>query len=72
MVYGDFKDLPRRTASNKYYIIKHLILLKTQNMMGIKRAWLPCSNGLQIMLNSGLAEESHKPIIRNFEKWKVR
>ena len=50
MAYGDFKDLPRRTASNKYYIIKPLILLKTQNMMGIKRVWFPCSNGLQILL----------------------
>ena len=27
MVYGDFKDLPRRTAPAKYYVIKHLILL---------------------------------------------
>ena len=36
MAYGDFKDLPRRTASNiMYYIIKHLILLKIQNMMDI-------------------------------------
>ena len=37
MAYEDFKDLPRRTASDiMYYIIKHLILLKIQNMMDIK------------------------------------
>ena len=28
MAYGDFKDLTRRTASDKYCMIKHLILLK--------------------------------------------
>ena len=33
MTYVDFKDLPRRTASDK---IKHLILLKTRNVMDIK------------------------------------
>ena len=34
MAYQDFKDLTRRTASDKE--IKHLMLLKTQNMMNIK------------------------------------
>ena len=33
MAYGDFKDLARRTFSE----IKHLILLKILNMMGIKK-----------------------------------
>ena len=28
MAYGDFKDLTTRTASDKYCMIKHLILLK--------------------------------------------
>ena len=28
MAYGDFKDLTRKTASQKYCVIKHLILLK--------------------------------------------
>ena len=28
MAYGDFKHLTRRTASDKYCVIKHLILLK--------------------------------------------
>ena len=34
MVYGDFKDLGKRTAADKE--IKDLILLKIQNMMDIK------------------------------------
>ena len=36
MAYGDFKYLARRTASDEFYKIKHLILLKILNMMGIK------------------------------------
>ena len=34
MAYGDFKDLPGRMTSDKY-LIKHLVLLKIQNMMDI-------------------------------------
>ena len=33
MAYGGFKDLTTRTASNKYCMIKHLILLKILNMI---------------------------------------
>ena len=40
MVYGNFKDLPRRTVSDKVLCIKHLILLKIQNMMDIKKVLL--------------------------------
>ena len=36
MAHGDFKDLERRTAD----VIKHLILLKIQNMMYIKEVLL--------------------------------
>ena len=36
MAYEDFKDLPRRTAAGKDLVIKHLILLKFQNMMDSK------------------------------------
>ena len=42
MAYGDFKDLNRRTAANKVYVIKHLVLLKIRNMMDINvdlRQW---------------------------------
>ena len=37
---GDFKDLPEKRLLIKYYIIKHLILLKIQNMMDIKEVLL--------------------------------
>ena len=33
MAYGDFRDLNRRTSADK--VLKHLILLKIQNMMDI-------------------------------------
>ena len=36
MAYGDFKDLPRRTFDDKVLRIKHLTLLKIQNMMDVK------------------------------------
>ena len=39
MAYGDFKDLKKRTFSNKilrYKAIKHLIVLKILNMTDIK------------------------------------
>ena len=34
--YSDSKDLTKRTAADKILKIKHLIVLKIQNMMGIK------------------------------------
>ena len=40
MASGDFKDLARRTASDKVLRVKHLILLKILNMMDIKEALL--------------------------------
>ena len=39
MAYGDFEDLPRRTAAN-YYMIKQLIFLKILNMKDIKEVQL--------------------------------
>ena len=35
MTYGDFKDLPGRTALDKLLCDKHLILLKIQNITNI-------------------------------------
>ena len=35
MAYADFKDLASKQLIIKYYVIKHLILLKSQNMMDI-------------------------------------
>ena len=37
MAYGDFKDLTRRIATEKYCMIKPLTLLKDQNIMDIKK-----------------------------------
>ena len=35
MAYEDFKYLPSRTASDKAYVIKRLILIKIQSMLNI-------------------------------------
>ena len=35
MTHRYFRDLPRRIAADKYHIIKHLILLKTEVIMDI-------------------------------------
>ena len=35
MAYGDRKDLNGRIFADKYYAIKHLILLKIQNIINI-------------------------------------
>ena len=40
IAYGNFKDLTRRTASYNIMRVKHLILLKIQNMMDIKEVLL--------------------------------
>ena len=40
MTYGDFKDLTRRTASDKILPNKTFTLLKIRNMMGINVKWL--------------------------------
>ena len=41
MDYGDFKDLAKRTAADKFLRDKAFnILLKIQNMMNVKEDWL--------------------------------
>ena len=40
MPYVDFEDLPRRTVANEVYVIKHLTLLKIQNVMDISLDFL--------------------------------
>ena len=40
MAYGHFKDLARRTGPDKVLRVKHLILLKIQNMIDIKKVLL--------------------------------
>ena len=49
IVYGDFMDLPRRQILTKYCVIKHLILLKIQKLMDIKKALINFyMNSLQV------------------------
>ena len=83
MAYGDFKDLIEEHLLIKYYVIKHLILLKIQKYDGYQ-------HGLALIVykffdkkisgssiknenisNKELAEELHKPIIRKFNERKV-
>ena len=40
MAYEDFKDLPRKTVSDKTLRVKQLVFLKIQNMMAIKEVLL--------------------------------
>ena len=80
MAYGDFKDLAKRTASDKILSDKTLILLKILNMMDIKEVLLLCflllykffdSEGSGIVNNKEnikLADEFHKPIIKKLKK----
>ena len=42
MVYGDLKNLPRRTVSDNPLRKKHLIMLKIQKVMNIKEVLLHC------------------------------
>ena len=39
MANKKFKNLQGRTASGKYYVIKHLIMLKIKNMLDILLQW---------------------------------
>ena len=67
----------------KYYVIKHLILLKIRNMIDINVDLLQCFINFLIkknsvsgirnenMLRQQLTEELHKPINRTFKKRKV-
>ena len=40
MASGDFRDLPNEQLLIKHYRIKHLVLLKSQNIMNIKEVFL--------------------------------
>ena len=72
MTFGDFKDLNRRTTSDKVLRDKALILLKIENMMGMNVELLQwfihflikkSSGGVigkEIMQSEELAKELHK------------
>ena len=78
MAYGDFKDLARRTASDKVLRDKAFNIAKSPKYDGYQRGLASMvykffdkkskSGGVKIPLDSNedLAKELHKPIIRKF------
>ena len=80
MVYGDFKDLPRRTTSDKVLRDKAFNIAKNPKYDKYQRGLASMvykffdkktSGGAvksKFMLNQQLAEELQKLIIRRFEK----
>ena len=81
MAYGDFKDLKRRTASDKILRDKAFNIAKNPKYDGCQRGLASMidkffdkkSKGSivannKIKQNLQLAKELHKPIIRNFKK----
>ena len=78
MAYGDFKDLARRTASDKVLRDKAFIIAKNPKFNGYQRA-LPSvvykcfdkkssGSGIKFMLNQQLVNKLHKLIVRKFKK----
>ena len=80
MAYGDFKDLKRRTASDKVLRDKTFNIAKNPKYDGYQRGLASMiykcfdkkSQGggvnIQVKHNEQLTKELHKPIIRNFTK----
>ena len=83
MAYGDFKDLTRRTASDKIFCDKAFNIAKNPKYDGYQRGLASMaykffdkktSGGTlknKNISNQELAEELQKPIIRKFQKRKV-
>ena len=83
MACGGFKDLSRRTASDKVLRDKAFDITKNPKYDGYQRGLAsgvcksfdekPSGGAVksEIMLNQELAEELYKPIIRRFGKQKV-
>ena len=81
MAYGDFKDLKRRTFPDKVLKDKAFNVAKNPKYDGYQRGLAsvvynffdkkPTGSGIannEIKQNLQLAEELHRPIIRNFKK----
>ena len=80
MTYEDFKDLAKRTASDRVLRDKAFNIAKTPKYDGYQRGFASMvykffgknskENGVNIEVkhNEQLAEELHKPIIRTFRK----
>ena len=78
MAHGDFKDLARRTASNKVLRDKAFNIAKHPKYDGYQRGFASMvynffdkkskgsSVNIKVKNNQQLAEELHKPIIRKF------
>ena len=83
MVYGDFKDITRRTASDKILHDKEFNITKNPEYDGYQRGLasmvtnfsikgIPCSSiKNENISNKELAGELNKPIFRKFEKRKL-
>ena len=83
MAYGDFKDLARRTASDKVLHDKAFNISKNPIYDGYQRGFASmvykffdkksAVKGIksEIKQNEELSEELHKPIIRKFKKRKL-
>ena len=81
MAYGDFKDLPKRTAADKVLINKAFKIASDQKYDGYQRGLASMvykffdkksqGSGVDNNENIRLADELHKPIIRKFKKRKV-
>ena len=83
MAYGDFKDLTRRTASDKILRDKVFNIAKNPKYDGYLRGFSlivykffdkkPSCMGIknEIISNKELAEELHAPIIRKLKKRKL-
>ena len=83
MAYGDFKDLKRRTKSDKVLKDKAFAIANNPKYGGYQRGLASVvykffdkkskGNGIknEIKENQQLANEFHKPIIRKFKKRKV-
>ena len=83
MAYGDFKDIARRTYSDKVLRDKAFNIAKNPKYDGYQRGlasmiykffdkkWKGSGVNIPSELNKQLAKELHKPIIRKFKKRKV-
>ena len=81
MAYGDFKDLARRTASDKVLRDKAFNIAKNPKYDGYQRGLASMvyklfdkkSKGsgvnIEVKHNEQLAKELHKPIIRNLKNF---
>ena len=81
MAYGDFKDLPKKTASDKVLRDKAFNIAKSPKYDEYKRGLASMvykcfdkrtsGGGIKSMENQQLANDLYKPIIRVFKKRKV-